>query len=61
MRMPALCMPACYMDEFPPRPGPLEAAEVHRRQRGRNVAVMVVLAALVVLFFAITIVKLAHA
>jgi hypothetical protein len=49
------------MDEFPPRPGPLEAAEVQRRQRGRNVAVMVVLAALVVLFFAITIVKLAHA
>ncbi len=49
------------MVEFPPRPGPVEAAELQRRQRGRNVAVIVVLACLVVLFFAITIVKLAHA
>ncbi len=48
------------MDEFPPRPGPVEAAELRRRQRGRNVAMMVVLAALVVLFFAITIVKLSR-
>ncbi len=49
------------MDEFPPRPGPVEAAELQRRQRGRNLAVMLVLAALVVLFFAITIVKMSKA
>ena len=48
------------MDEFPPRPGPVEAAELRRRQRGRNVAMMVVLAGVVVLFFAITIVKLSR-
>jgi hypothetical protein len=49
------------MDEFPPRPTPIEAAELHRRQRGRNMALMIVLAAVVVLFFAITIVKLSKA
>ena len=47
-------------DDFPPRPGPIEAAEVNRRKRGRNVALIVGLAALAVLFFAITIVKLGH-
>ncbi len=46
------------MDEFPPRPGPAEAMELRRRQRGRNIAVMVGLAILAALFFAITIVKL---
>ena len=46
---------------FPPRPTEAQAAELHRRQRGRNVAMIVVLAGLAVLFFAITIVKLAHA
>ncbi|HTZ71972.1 MAG TPA: hypothetical protein VMB71_15045 [Acetobacteraceae bacterium] len=45
-------------DEFPPRPTPIEAALMRRRQRGRNIAMMVVLGSLVVLFFAITIVKL---
>ncbi len=54
-------MPYLRMDEFPPRPGPVEAAELQRRQRGRNLAVMLVLAALVVLFFAITIVKMSKA
>jgi ABC-type transporter Mla subunit MlaD len=34
---------------------------MQRRQRGRNVAMMVVLVALVVLFFAITLVKLSRA
>ncbi len=48
------------IDDFPPRPTPAEAAELHRRQRGRNVALMVVLASLAVLFFAITLVKLGH-
>ena len=49
------------MDEFPPRPTQIEAAELQRRQRGRNMAMMIVLAGLVVLFFAITIVKLSRA
>ncbi len=47
-------------DEFPPRPSPAQAAEMVRRQRGRNIALMVVLVSLVVLFFAITVVKLGH-
>jgi hypothetical protein len=46
------------MDEFPPRPGPIEAAERRRRQRGRNIAMLTVLLALALLFFAITIVKM---
>jgi hypothetical protein len=48
------------MDEFPPRPNVLEAAEVRRRQRGRNTAMMVVLGCLALLFFAITIVKMGY-
>jgi hypothetical protein len=36
-----------------------EAAEFRRRQRGRNIAMLVVLIGLSALFFAITIVKLA--
>ncbi len=52
---------ADYNDNFPPRPTLLEAAEIRRRQRGRNIALMLVLSALALLFFAITIVKLAHA
>ena len=47
-------------DEFPPRPTPVQAAEVNRRQRGRNVALIVARGSLAVLFFAITIVKLGH-
>ncbi len=46
------------MEEDPPRPTPREAAEMRRRLRGRNIALFVVLIALVVLFYAITIVKL---
>jgi hypothetical protein len=49
------------MTDFPPRPSAAQAAELHRKQRGRNVALMLVLVGLVVLFFAITIVKLAGA
>ena len=37
-----------------------EAAEFRRRQKGRNVAILLVLIALSVLFFAITIVKMSH-
>ena len=47
-------------DDFPPRPTPAQAAEMFRRQRGRNVALIVVLGALAALFFAITFVKLGH-
>jgi Tfp pilus assembly protein PilX len=48
------------MDDFPPRPTPAQSAELIRRQRGRNIALMVVLISLVVLFFGITVVKLGH-
>jgi hypothetical protein len=34
------------------------ASEMHRRRRGRNIALSVVLGALVVLFYVITIVKM---
>jgi hypothetical protein len=46
------------MSDFPPRPTPAEAAELRKRQRGRNVALILVLAGLAVLFFAITVAKL---
>jgi hypothetical protein len=46
------------LNDFPPRPTPAEAAELAKRRRGRNIALMVVLAFLALLFFAITIVKL---
>jgi hypothetical protein len=44
----------------PPRMSDAEAAEFRRRQKGRNIAMMTVLIALSLLFFAITIVKLMH-
>ncbi len=44
---------------FPPRPDRMQAAEMRRRQAGRNKAVLIVLVCLVILFFAITLVKLA--
>ena len=37
-----------------------EAAEFRRRQKGRNIAILLVLIALSVLFFAVTIVKMIH-
>ena len=37
-----------------------EAAEFRRRQRGRNIALLLVLLGLSALFFAITIVKMIH-
>ena len=48
------------MSDFPPRPSPDQSAEMVRRQRGRNIALIVVLAGVAVLFFAITLVKLGH-
>jgi hypothetical protein len=44
----------------PPRMTEAEAAEFRRRQKGRNIAILVVLIALSVLFFAITVVKMIH-
>ncbi|MBN8872287.1 hypothetical protein J0H58_11800 [bacterium] len=42
----------------PPRPSTREAEEIRRRRRGRNLAMMLALFALVALFYAITIVKM---
>jgi uncharacterized protein involved in exopolysaccharide biosynthesis len=44
----------------PPRPTPEQAAEIHRRRRGRNIAMIIVLIALAALFYAITVVKFLH-
>jgi hypothetical protein len=44
----------------PPRMTDAEAAELRRRQRGRNIAMLLVLIGLSALFFAITIVKMTH-
>ena len=44
--------------EDPPRMSDAEAAEFRRRQRGRNIAMLLVLVGLSALFFAITIVKM---
>jgi hypothetical protein len=49
------------MDEFPPRPTAAQEAELKRRLRGRNLALIWSLAVLAALFFAISIVKLARA
>jgi len=38
----------------------VEAAEFRRRRQGRNIAMLLVLIGLSTLFFAITIVKMAH-
>lgn len=46
------------MENFPPRPTPRQAEEMVRRRRGRNIAMLVVLLGLAVLFFAITLVKM---
>jgi hypothetical protein len=47
------------MDD-PPIMTEAEAAELRRRQKGRNIAMLLVLIGLSVLFFAITIVKMTH-
>jgi hypothetical protein len=44
----------------PPRMTDAEAAAFRRRQKGRNIAMLVVLIGLSTLFFAITIVKMTH-
>jgi hypothetical protein len=45
-------------DEFPPRMSPETAAEFRRKRRGRNIALLVVLLAVVALFYVLAIVKL---
>jgi hypothetical protein len=42
---------------FPPPLSPAESAELRRRQRGRNRALLVVLIGLAALFYAIALVK----
>lgn len=49
------------MDTDPPSMSASQAAEFVRKRRGRNIALLVVLAALAALFYAISIVKLMHA
>jgi hypothetical protein len=46
------------MAEFPARPTESEAGALRRRRRGRNLAIILVLVGLAVLFYAITIVKM---
>jgi len=48
------------MQQDPPRPTPKQAEEMRRRRRGRNIALLLVLVGLAVLFYAISIVKLRH-
>ena len=44
-------------DDFPTPLSPAEAAELRRRQRGRNIALLIALLALAALFYAISVVK----
>ena len=44
-------------DDFPPPLSPVEAAELRRRQKGRNIALLIVLLAIAALFYAISVVK----
>ncbi len=44
-------------DQFPPPMSPEAAAELRRRQRGRNFALLIVLIAVAALFYAIAVVK----
>ena len=44
-------------DAFPPPLTPAEAAEFRRRQRGKNLVLLIILVAVAGLFYAIAIVK----
>lgn len=44
-------------DDFPPPLTPAEAAEFRRRQRGKNLVLLIILVAVAGLFYAIAIVK----
>jgi len=45
------------LDDFPPPLPPAEAVELRRRQRGKNIALLVVLIAMAALFYAIAVVR----
>jgi len=45
------------LDDFPPPLSPAEATELRRRQRGKNLVLVVVLVAIAALFYAISIVR----
>ena len=45
------------MDDFPPPLSPAEAMELRRRQRGKNIVLLVVLIGLAALFYAISMVR----
>ena len=45
------------MDDFPPPLSPAEAVELRRRQRGKNIVLLVVLIGLAALFYAISMVR----
>jgi hypothetical protein len=45
------------LDDFPPPLSPAEAMELRRRQRGKNIALLVVLIGLAALFYAIAMVR----
>ena len=45
------------MDDFPPPLSPAQATELRRRQRGKNIALLVVLIGLAALFYAIAVVR----
>jgi len=45
------------LDEFPPPLSTAEATELRRRQRGKNIALLVVLIGLAALFYAISMVR----
>ena len=51
-------MIAAMAPSVPPRPAPAEPTSVQRRQRAKNLAVGAAVAALCVLFFVITIVRM---
>ena len=44
-------------DEFPPPLSPEQAVELRRRQRSRNIAMLVVLIGVAALFYAIAVVR----
>lgn len=46
------------MEQDPTRPTPNQAKEMRRRRQGRNIALLVVLISLALLFYAISIVRL---
>ena len=45
------------MDDFPPPLSPEATIELRRRQRGRNIALVIALLVVIALFYGITLVK----